>query len=76
MIFSITMATPKGGGVRSPRLARQSGHRFGVYGHTVMEEGIVVNKEHCFAMIDALAHHQYFEMFLDEDRLDYRVMQF
>ena len=59
-----------------PELARQSGRRFGVYGHTVMEEGIVVNKEHCFAMIDALSHHQYLEMFLDEDRLDYRVMQF
>ena len=61
---------------QKPELARQSGHRFGVYGHTVMEEGIVVNKEHCFAMIDALSHRQYFEMFLDEDRLDYRVMQF
>ena len=61
---------------QKPELARQSGHRFGVYGHTVMKEGIVVNKEHCFAMIDALSHRQYFEMFLDEDRLDYRVMQF
>lgn len=59
-----------------PELVQQAGHRFGVYGHTVMKEGIHVDRENCFAMIDALSHHQFFEMILDEERLDYRVMQF
>jgi len=57
-----------------PELARQSGHRFGVYGHTVMDGG--VHKEHGFAMVDALADRQFLELFLDEGRLDYRVIQF
>lgn len=61
---------------KKPDLVLQTGHRFGVYGHTVMEDGIVVDKEHRFAMIDALAKHQYLEMILDDERLDYRVMQF
>lgn len=66
----------KGWWQHKPDLVAQTGHRFGVYGHTVMEEGIHVDKQHRFAMIDALAHHQFFEMFLSDDRLDYRVMQF
>ncbi len=59
-----------------PELVGQTGYRFGVYGHTVMQEGIYVDKEHHFAMIDALGQRQFFEMLLDDDRLDYRVMQF
>ncbi|HEX7022150.1 MAG TPA: metallophosphoesterase [Trueperaceae bacterium] len=59
-----------------PELLDQAGYRFGVYGHTVMEEGIRVDKDHRFAMIDALGKHQFFEMILSDDRLDYRVMQF
>ena len=59
-----------------PELCKQTGRRFGVYGHTVMQEGIYIDKENCFAMIDALSHRQFFEMILDEERLDYRVMQF
>jgi hypothetical protein len=59
-----------------PELVGQTGYRFGVYGHTVMSEGIYVDREHHFAMIDALGHRQFFEMILAEDRLDYRVMQF
>ena len=58
-----------------PELVRQSGHRFGVYGHTVMKEGIYVDREHGFAMIDALSDRQFLEMFLDDDRLDYSVTQ-
>jgi hypothetical protein len=61
---------------KKPDLVKQTGHRFGVYGHTVMENGIHVDKEHAFAMIDALSKHQFFEMILSEERLDYRVMQF
>jgi hypothetical protein len=58
-----------------PELVRLAGHRFGVYGHTVMKEGIYVDRENCLAMIDALSHLQFFEMILGEDRLDYQVMQ-
>lgn len=58
-----------------PQLVRQAGHRFGVYGHTVMKEGIYIDKEHHFAMIDALSDLQFLEMILSEDRLDYRVSQ-
>jgi len=56
-----------------PDLVQLSGHRFGVYGHTVMSDGIYVDLEHGFAMIDALAHLQFLEMFLDDDRLDYSI---
>ncbi len=56
-----------------PELVRQAGHRFGVYGHTVMKEGIYVDKEHAFAMIDALGHTQFLEMLLSDERLDYSV---
>jgi hypothetical protein len=58
-----------------PELVRQAGHRFGVYGHTVMSEGIYVDREHGLAMIDALSHLQFLEMFLDDDRLDFSVTQ-
>jgi hypothetical protein len=58
-----------------PQLVRQAGHRFGVYGHTVMKEGIYVDKEHDLAMIDALGHKQYLEMILGDGRLDYTVME-
>lgn len=59
-----------------PHLVKQARHRFGVYGHTAMEDGIYLDKENNFAMIDALSHHQYFEMILDEERLDYRIVKF
>lgn len=59
-----------------PEIFAHTGYRFGVYGHTAMEEGIYIDKDHHFAMIDALSHRQFFEMLLDDERLDYRVMQF
>jgi hypothetical protein len=58
-----------------PELVEQAGHRFGVYGHTVMKEGIYIDKDHSLAMIDALGHLQFLEMLVAEDRLDYSVMQ-
>ena len=58
-----------------PELVEASGHRFGVYGHTVMDEGIYIDKEHNFAMIDALGHLQFLEMIVGPERLDYSVMQ-
>ncbi len=56
-----------------PELLNQSGHRFGVYGHTVMKDGIYIDKEHNFAMVDALGQLQFLEMILSEDRMDYSV---
>ena len=61
---------------KKPELAKHTSYRFGVYGHTSMKDGIHVDSENCFAMIDALSHCQFFEMILSEDRLDYRVMKF
>jgi hypothetical protein len=58
-----------------PQLVAQAGHRFGVYGHTVMKDGIYLDRENSFAMIDALGQLQFLEMLLDEDRLDYSLMQ-
>ncbi len=58
-----------------PELVRQAGHRFGVYGHTVMKDGVYVDKAHALAMIDALAHRQFLEMILSDERLDYTVSQ-
>ena len=40
-----------------------------------MRDGVYVDREHGFAMIDALAQLQFLEMFLDDDRLDYSVTQ-
>jgi len=57
-----------------PWLFEQTKYRFGVYGHTPTD-GIHLDEEHHFAMIDALAQGQYLEMILDDDRLDYRMMQ-
>jgi hypothetical protein len=56
-----------------PELVQQAGHRFGVYGHTVMKDGIYIDKDHGFAMIDALGQLQFLEMILSEERLDYTV---
>jgi hypothetical protein len=58
-----------------PGLVKQAGHRFGVYGHTVMKEGVYVDKEHGIAMIDALGHKQFLEMIVSEERLDYSVVE-
>lgn len=58
-----------------PELVQQAGHRFGVYGHTVMKDGIYVDKDHALAMIDALAQRQFLEMIVSDERLDYTVSQ-
>ena len=62
--------------LKKPSYVQQAGHRFGVYGHTPMEEGIYVDSQHCFAMIDALAQQQFLEMILSPERLDYRILKF
>lgn len=60
---------------QKPELVAQAGHRFGVYGHTVMDDGIFIDKENGFAMIDALAKLQFLEMIISEERLDYSLLQ-
>ena len=59
-----------------PELARQSGYRFGVYGHTVMPDGIWLDKVNLFAMIDALAQRQYLELCLKGDDLYAEIKTF
>lgn len=59
-----------------PELARQSGCRFGVYGHTVMPEGIYLDKVHLFAMIDALDKRQFLELTFAGDDLHAEVKTF
>lgn len=57
-----------------PELVKQAGHRFGVYGHTVMKDGVYVDKDNGFAMVDALGKLQFLELLLDDDRLDLSVI--
>jgi hypothetical protein len=38
-----------------------------------MKDGIYIDKDHGFAMIDALGQLQFLEMILSEERLDYSV---
>jgi hypothetical protein len=60
-----------------PFLVDANGHRFGVYGHTVMPDGIYLDRENRFAMIDAMEKRQYLEMlFQDDGEFDYRVAEF
>lgn len=59
-----------------PELARQCGCRFGVYGHTVMDGGIYLDREYDFAMIDALEHRQYLELVFASDALNVEIKSF
>lgn len=59
-----------------PELARQSGHRFGVYGHTVMKGGVYLDRAHGFAMVDALAQREFLEIVPRGGALEYRVVGF
>ncbi len=60
----------------NPEYMERSGYRFGVYGHTVMKEGIRVFQNHHFALIDALDLGQYLELFPTADDVKWRVVQF
>ncbi|MDV6374086.1 metallophosphoesterase [Deinococcus arenicola] len=48
-----------------PEYVDMAGLEFGVYGHTQMEGGILLDEEHRFAMIDALHAREYLELMLD-----------
>ena len=52
----------------SPEYVQMAGLEFGVYGHTQMQGGIVVNYTDRFAMIDALHAREYLEVILDTER--------
>ncbi len=58
-----------------PEYVRRSGFRFGVYGHTPVDE-IVLDAAHGFALIDALDRGQYLELLLGEDRLEAAPVRF
>ncbi len=59
-----------------PELARQSGHRFGVYGHTPVAGGVYLDLGHGFAMVDALGARQFLELYIEGAQLEPRVVQF
>jgi Calcineurin-like phosphoesterase len=52
----------------SPEYVQMAGLEFGVYGHTQMQDGIVVNHSAGFAMIDALHTREYLEVILDTEQ--------
>jgi hypothetical protein len=58
-------------------MVKAAGYRFGVYGHTMMPEGIFVNQREGYAMIDALDRRQYLEILLDDEgEFNYTVCTF
>ncbi len=52
----------------TPEYVRMAGLEFGVYGHTQMQEGVMVNHTAGFAMIDALHTREYLEVIVDTDQ--------
>ena len=52
----------------TPEYVHMAGLEFGVYGHTQMKDGIVVNHTAGFAMIDALHAREYLEVILDTEQ--------
>ncbi len=59
-----------------PEYLIRSGHSFGVYGHTVMKNGIRVFPEYGFALIDALDLEEYLELVVDGDEINWQVIKF
>ncbi|MBB5235608.1 metallophosphoesterase [Deinococcus budaensis] len=52
----------------TPDYVRMAGLSFGVYGHTQLGGGILLDEASGFAMIDALADREYLELLLDPAR--------
>lgn len=59
-----------------PELARQTGYRFGVYGHTVMPDGVYLDLEHGFAMVDALAAREFLVLEVGGESVEPNVVRF
>ncbi len=51
----------------TPQYVERAGLHFGVYGHTQVEGGILLDEAHRFAMIDALHDREYLELMLADD---------
>ncbi|UBV42473.1 metallophosphoesterase [Deinococcus taeanensis] len=49
----------------SPEYVRMAGLSFGVYGHTQVDGGILLDEDHQLAMIDALHAREYLELLID-----------
>lgn len=49
----------------TPEYVAMAGLEFGVYGHTQVPDGILLDEDHRFAMIDALQSREYLELMLD-----------
>lgn len=49
----------------TPEYVRMAGLEFGVYGHTQMQDGVMVNHTAGFAMVDALHAREYLEVIVD-----------
>lgn len=49
----------------TPEYVDMAGLAFGVYGHTQIEDGILIDEKHRFAMIDALQRREYLELLID-----------
>ena len=47
-----------------------AGLAFGVYGHTQIDDGILLDEAHRLAMIDALHAREYLELLLDPENAD------
>ena len=67
---------PKSWWFTNPDYMQRSGYRFGVYGHTVMKEGIRVFPEYNFALVDALDREQYLELLPDAEEVSWQIASF
>lgn len=54
----------------TPEYVQMAGLSFGVYGHTQIEDGILLDETHHLAMIDALHGREYLELMLNPDQPD------
>ncbi len=54
----------------TPEYVAMAGLSFGVYGHTQIEEGILLDQENKFAMIDAMQAREYLELLIDTNQDD------
>lgn len=62
--------SPKRWFVDAPDYVRMAGLQYGVYGHTQIQGGILLEDDHRFAMIDALQSREYLELMFDPASTD------
>lgn len=54
----------------APEYVQMAGLSFGVYGHTQIDGGILINEEHRFAVVDSLVNREYLELLVDVKQTD------